>query len=66
MEDVSTAHDIVNKSTAFDLAQILRRFGDERYYLRLAEAIVKAREHTMINTTGELKEVIRDTFRQTT
>mmetsp|Transcript_6821 Transcript_6821/g.11506 ORF Transcript_6821/g.11506 Transcript_6821/m.11506 type:complete len:86 (+) Transcript_6821:469-726(+) len=50
--DTSTAHDIVNHSTVFDLNQIFKRFGDERYSLKLASTIVEERQGTMINTTG--------------
>ena len=62
MIDGSTAHDILNNSSEFGLAQIFKKFGEERYPETLASAVVKARQGTIINTTGEFKEIIRKAF----
>ena len=35
-EDSSTAHDILNNSTEFDLAQIFKKFGEEKNAGKLA------------------------------
>jgi 16S rRNA (cytosine1402-N4)-methyltransferase len=60
--DTSTAHDIVNSCSEYDLIGIFKKFGEEKYPELLAKAIIKGRQGTMINTTGELKQIIRETF----
>ena len=39
----SAASDIVNSGSKLELAEIFKRFGEERFSERLAESIVKAR-----------------------
>ncbi len=51
-----TAFDIVNYYKESEIAQIIKEFGEERYYKRIAHEIVKSRP---INTTKELLEVIK-------
>jgi 16S rRNA (cytosine1402-N4)-methyltransferase len=51
-----TAAQIVNEASADELARILRRFGDERFAVRIAKAIVAARP---VTTTTQLAEVVR-------
>jgi len=41
------------------LADVLRRYGDERYARRIARAIVAARELEPILTTGQLAEIVK-------
>lgn len=53
-----TAADIVNRSSEAELQRILRDYGDERQWRRVARAIVEARQEGPITTTGELKAVI--------
>src|SRR5207253_6425159 len=53
--DVSAA-DLVNEATERELAQIFRRFGEERYAAQIARAVVRARP---LSRTGELVDVIR-------
>jgi len=50
-----TARDIVNDSSSEALASMLRRYADERYARRIAEAIVAARP---LETTDQLAEVV--------
>ncbi len=52
-----TAGDLVNESTVGELIRIFRRFGEERYARRIAEAIVRSRPH---GDTLELAGVIAD------
>ena len=52
-----TAADLVNNLEETDLADIIWRYGEERYSRRIARAIVKARP---LKTTGELAEVVRN------
>ena len=52
-----TAADLVNSLEETDLADIIWRYGEERYSRRIARAILKARP---LKTTGELAEVVRN------
>lgn len=52
-----TAHEVVNDYSARDLADVLDRFGDERFSRRIANAVV---EHRPVETTTELAEIVRD------
>lgn len=51
-----TAGDLVNGASEADLAELISRFGDERFARRIAQAIVAARP---VTTTTELAEVVR-------
>ncbi len=53
----TSARDLVNELSAGDLADLLRRFGDERHAMRIARAIVAARP---IERTQHLAETVRD------
>jgi 16S rRNA (cytosine1402-N4)-methyltransferase len=55
--DSQQADDIVNGYTERELADVLRRYGDERHAGRIARAIVAARP---VRTTSELAEIVRD------
>ena len=43
MTDSSSAHDIVNGYSEYDLIEIFSKFGQERYPDKIASAIVKHR-----------------------
>ena len=60
--DSTSAHDIINNSSEYDLVEIFKRFGQERYSEKIAKNIIEHRRGTMINTTGDLKKIIADTF----
>ena len=53
---VPTAQTLIDEASVGDLADLLRRLGDERYALRVARAIVAARP---ITTTTQLASVVR-------
>ncbi|MBV8863233.1 MAG: 16S rRNA (cytosine(1402)-N(4))-methyltransferase RsmH [Mycobacterium sp.] len=53
-----TAAEIVNDYDEAVLADILRRFGEERFARRIAAHIVRRRERAPFTSTGELVEVI--------
>jgi 16S rRNA (cytosine1402-N4)-methyltransferase len=55
----ATAADAVNRLTEKELADILRRFGEERLAARVARAIVEARARAPIARTGELADIVR-------
>jgi len=54
----TTAADIVNRLDEADLADMIYRFGEERYSRRIARAIVQARRDQELTTTGQLTAVI--------
>ena len=54
-----TAADIVNKESAEEIAAILRNYGEERYAMRIANAIVRRREVQAFARTEDLAEVVR-------
>lgn len=53
-----TAEDIVNREPLDELERILREFGEERFFRRIAKAIVEKRRLAPIKTTAQLKELI--------
>ncbi|MFQ5479904.1 MAG: 16S rRNA (cytosine(1402)-N(4))-methyltransferase RsmH [Thermodesulfobacteriota bacterium] len=55
-----TAKDLLNTLTAKELAAIIRDYGEERFAMRIARAIVRAREIRPLSTTGELSELIAE------
>jgi 16S rRNA (cytosine1402-N4)-methyltransferase len=54
-----TAADVVNDTDERDLADIFRRFGEERYARQIARAVVRRREAQPFERTGDLVEVIK-------
>jgi 16S rRNA (cytosine1402-N4)-methyltransferase len=57
--DVISAREIVNDWTERDLAQIFKRYGEERYSRQIARAIGRERRRRPIERTGDLVEIIR-------
>src|SRR5205809_3272204 len=53
-----TAADVVNDSEENDLAEIFRRYGEERYARPIARAIVKRRRQERFERTSDLVETI--------
>lgn len=53
-----TAFDVVNGYSHGQLADIIRRYGEESFAGRIASAIVKARQKSEIKTTEALSEII--------
>lgn len=58
-EDKLTASDVVNQYTKEDLIRIFRDYGEEKWAVRIADFIVKAREEKTISTTFELVDIIK-------
>ena len=56
-EQALTAADLVNGESEAELARILYEYGEERASRRIARAIVNAREHSRISTTGEMRQI---------
>ncbi|MBM3951949.1 MAG: 16S rRNA (cytosine(1402)-N(4))-methyltransferase RsmH [Rhodospirillales bacterium] len=55
----ASAADAVNRLSESELADILRRYGEERLASRVARAIVEARSRAPIARTGELADIVR-------
>ncbi|HZQ81835.1 MAG TPA: 16S rRNA (cytosine(1402)-N(4))-methyltransferase RsmH [Gaiellaceae bacterium] len=54
-----SASELVNESSEQDLADIFRRYGEERYARQIARAIVKRRGTEPFERTGDLVEVVK-------
>jgi 16S rRNA (cytosine1402-N4)-methyltransferase len=54
-----TAADIVNSAPERELAEIFRRYGEERYARQIARAIARRRRREPFARTGELVDVIK-------
>ena len=54
-----TAADVVNETNEWELADIFRRYGEERYARQIARAIVRRRSKQPFERTGDLVEVIK-------
>jgi 16S rRNA (cytosine1402-N4)-methyltransferase len=55
-----TAADVVNTYPVPRLARVLREYGEERFALRVAQAIERARRLAPLNSTAELAELVRN------
>ncbi|MEO0474685.1 MAG: 16S rRNA (cytosine(1402)-N(4))-methyltransferase RsmH [Planctomycetota bacterium] len=58
----TTAADLVNRLGEAELADVLYRFGDERFSRRIARKIVQQRANRPISTTLELAEICRRSY----
>jgi 16S rRNA (cytosine1402-N4)-methyltransferase len=54
-----TAADLLKRLPETELADLIYRYGEERYSRRIARAIVRARAARPLSTTGELVDVLR-------
>jgi 16S rRNA (cytosine1402-N4)-methyltransferase len=52
------AADIINNSTLEELINIIKNYGEEKHYRRMAEAIIDARRHRRLETTNDLLKAI--------
>ena len=55
-----TAADLVNTLAESELARILFQYGEEKFSRRIAGEIVRRRTEKLIETTGELADIIGD------
>ncbi|BAI80070.1 S-adenosyl-methyltransferase [Deferribacter desulfuricans SSM1] len=55
-----TAEKVVNEYSAETLKNIFRKFGEERFASKIADAIVKTRKSKRITTTLELAEIVKN------
>ncbi|MDN5365256.1 MAG: rRNA (cytosine1402-N4)-methyltransferase [Thermacetogenium sp.] len=56
----TTAKDLVNSLSERELADIIFRYGEEKWARRIARFIVERRESAPITTTQQLVEIIKD------
>jgi 16S rRNA (cytosine1402-N4)-methyltransferase len=54
-----TAAEVVNDYPVPELARVLRDYGEERFALRIAQAIARARAAKPVESTSELAELVR-------
>lgn len=59
-----SARDVVNTYSEQELADILFRYGEEKFARRIAKNIVEARQHKEIETTFELVDIIKQSYPQ--
>lgn len=59
-----SAKDVVNTYSEHDLADIIYRYGEEKFSRRIAANIVKARQDKPIETTFELVDIIKSSMPQ--
>ncbi len=55
----NTASDVVNEYSEKEIADILKRFGEEPHARRIAKAMVRERSKKKIRTTAELADLVR-------
>jgi 16S rRNA (cytosine1402-N4)-methyltransferase len=59
-DEAITAADVVNGYPVPQLARVLREYGEERFALRVAQAIDRARRNAPLTSTAQLAELVRD------
>ena len=57
-----TAFNVVNEYNELDIADILFRYGEERYARKIAANIVRYRNTETIRTTGQLAEIVERSY----
>ena len=57
---MATAYDVVNNWTESRLGEIIREYGEDRWWKKIAGDIVKAREIAPIETTAQLSKICVD------
>ncbi len=60
--DTLTARDVVNDYSQKELADIIFKYGEEKYGGKIAAAIVRARQKSPIETTFQLNDIIKSVF----
>jgi 16S rRNA (cytosine1402-N4)-methyltransferase len=55
-----TAGEVVNEYSVSELARIIREYGEERFALRIAQAIDRERRVAPLRSTAQLAELVRE------
>jgi len=58
----ASAADILNNSSVYELTQIFKNFGEERFASVLASKIIEARAGTILGCAGDFREAIKLAF----
>ncbi len=53
-----SAHDLINNAKEEELADIIWKYGEERYSRKIARGIVSARKLSIINSTSQLASIV--------
>jgi 16S rRNA (cytosine1402-N4)-methyltransferase len=53
-----SAYDLINNLSEIELGNIFKKFGEERYYRRIAHSLVEERRREPIYTTTQLAQII--------
>lgn len=59
-----SAREIVNEFSSVAIADIIKKFGEERHAVLVSKKICSVRKNRRIETTGELKDIIVDAIGQ--
>ncbi len=59
-----SAYDLVNNLSEAELGSIFRKFGEERYFRKIAHSLIEERKREPISTTTTLAQIIRQSFPQ--
>lgn len=57
-----TAKDIVNDYTEDELRRVIKNYGEDKFASQIARAIVRRRERHVIETAGELVDIIKSAY----
>lgn len=57
-----TAFNVVNEYNELDIADILFKYGEERYARKIAANIIRYRQQQSIRTTGQLAEIVEKSY----
>ncbi len=58
-EQILTARVIINEYDRKELIRVIRDYGEEKWAVRIADFIVRARQQKAVNTTAELVDIIK-------
>ncbi|MGO1369337.1 16S rRNA (cytosine(1402)-N(4))-methyltransferase RsmH [Senegalia sp. (in: firmicutes)] len=59
-EEGISARDVINNYSLEDLDKVVKEYGEERWSKRIAQFIVDARKEKLIESTGELVQIIKN------
>jgi 16S rRNA (cytosine1402-N4)-methyltransferase len=57
-----TAEEVVNTYPVEELARVLRRYGEEKFAMRIAATIVRERSRARITSSARLADLVRDSI----
>ena len=63
-ESGMSAAEWIARAEVDELAEVIKRYGEERFARQIAHAIVAVREKSPITTTGQLAQVVADAVRK--